>query len=289
MADTCDSKLAGQFTQKCGYKSKQGLRKKWYFNWDDIDRVATQLTNKGTKITTLVLKPKAYLFPAEGTSKTLKAKHALSVLDFGNGYIHTDSLTIQYHGENERMRIQELVQGGRIGSIVEKVDGGLNGELSYEVFGFESGMTIIEDNYDSAANSGTVSISVATEKGEEESTGKKLFLMSKGSEFTKRWIEDNSYDGRILDPSILKPMTISARGADPCGGTPLPPTVNAWFTGGGTNPDLGDAIYLDADGTILLNGGGERYEYAIAGSSPLTGTMCVTTAGVVYDPIGVIC
>lgn len=191
--ETCDAKLAGEFSVQCGYKSKQGLRKKWYFNWADVDRAATQLANKGTKITLLVLKEDAVLYPAKGTSKTLKAKHALSVLDFGNGYIHTDNLTIQYHGENERERIQELVEGGRIGSIVEKVDTGLNGELTYEVFGYESGMTIIEDNYDSSANSGTVSIGVATEKGEEEATGKKLFLMAGGVEATKTWIENNSF------------------------------------------------------------------------------------------------
>lgn len=190
---TCDAKLAGEFSLQCGYKSKQGLRRKWYFNWSDVDRTATQLANRGTKITVLVLKVGALLYPAKGTSKTLKAKHALSVLDFGNGYVHTDNLTILYHGEKERERIQELVEGGRIGSIVEKVDTGINGELTYEVFGYESGMTIIEDNYDSSANSGTVSIAVATEKGEEEATGKKLFLMAGGATTTAQWIETNSF------------------------------------------------------------------------------------------------
>ena len=189
---TCDNRLAGAFTKRCGYKSKQGLRRKWYFNWEDVDRVATQLANKGTKVTALVLKENAVLYPAEGSSKTLKAKHALSVLDFGNGYVHTDNLTILYQGENERERVQELVEGGRVGSIVEKIDTGLNGELTFEIFGLESGMTIIEDNYDSSANSGAVNIGVATEKGEEEATGKKLFLMD-DVETTLAWIEANTY------------------------------------------------------------------------------------------------
>ena len=288
MADeTCDSRLAGQFTQHCGYKSKQGLRKKWYFNWDDIDRVATQLVNKGTKISLLVLKPDTFLFAAQGTSKTLKAKHALAVLDFGNGYIHTDTLTIQYHGENERMRIQELVEGGRVGSINKKVDGGLNGELAFEVFGYESGMTIIEDNYDSAANSGTVTISVATEKGEEESTGKKLFLMAGGSAATETWITDNTYENEILDPSVLKPITISPTGSDPCLDDTVPADTDAWFSGSGTVPGYGDIIYLDDLGEELLNGAGQRYQYIIPAA--LTGTMAVTTLGVVYNPIGVVC
>jgi hypothetical protein len=287
MADTCDAKLAGQFTQECGYKSKQGLRKKWYFNWSDVDRVATQITNKGTKITVLVLKLGAVLYPAQGNSKTLKAKHALSVLDFGNGYVHTDTLTIQYHGENERMRIQELVDGGRIGSIVEKVDGGVNGELTYEIFGYESGMTIIEDNYDSAGNSGTVTISVATEKGEEESTGKKLFLMKAGSTATGEWIEGNSFVP-IVNPTVLKAMTISASGVEPCSATPATPSVNAWFAGAGSVPVYGDRIYTNALGTTLLNGSGDRYEYLTVGTL-LTGTIAVTTNGTVYNPVGIVC
>jgi hypothetical protein len=190
---TCDDKLTGEFVKRCGYKPKQGLTRKWYFNWEDVDREATQVVNKGTKITQLILKVGAVLYKAEGVAKALKAKHALSVLDFGNGYVHTDNLVVLYNGEDERQRIQELVQGGRIGSIVEKLDTGLNGELTFEVFGYESGMTITEDNYDSSANSGATSIAVATQKGEEESTGKKLFLLAGGVSATEQWIEANTY------------------------------------------------------------------------------------------------
>jgi len=193
MAETCDERLSGEFTKKCGYKPKQGLTKKWYMNWEDVDREATQVINKGTKVVHLVLKPNTKLYKAESAPKGLKAKHALSVLDFGNGYIHTDTLAVMYNGANERQRIQELVQGGRVISIVEKLDKGLNGELSFEIFGFESGMTITEDNYDSSANSGVTTITVATEKGEEESTGKKLFLLESGLEDTIDWIEANTY------------------------------------------------------------------------------------------------
>ena len=188
----CDDKLSGQFAKECGYKPKQGLQKKWYFNWSDVDREATQSTNKGTKITQLVLKQGAVLYPADSADKGLKAKHALSVMDFGNGYVHTDTLVVLYRGESQSKSIQELVDGGRIGSIVMVNDTGLNGELTYRIFGFESGMKIIEDNYDSSANSGVTTITVATEKGEEESTGGKLFLMTTGLAATTAWINANT-------------------------------------------------------------------------------------------------
>lgn len=194
MADeTCDDKLSGGFAKKCGTRPKQGLKRKWYFNYDDVDRAATQLANKGTKISLLVLKAGKKLYQAAGTTKTLKAKHALAVLDFDRGYVHTDTLTILYHGEEERQRIQELVDGGRICSINDKVDSGVSGELSFDVFGYESGMSIINDDYDSSANSGTVTIAVATEKGEEESTGKKLFMLAGGLAATETFLTTNTY------------------------------------------------------------------------------------------------
>ena len=186
----CDAKLAGKFARQCGHRPKQGIRRKWYFNWDDVDRVATQTANKGTKLTKLVLKAGTNIYPAEGNNKTSKASHALSVLDFGNGYIHTDNYTVLYRGENERERIQELVEGGRVCTITEKVDSGLNGELSFEVLGLESGMVITEDTWNSSENSGTTTLTVATQEGEEEATGAKLFLDTDYAT-TLSWITDN--------------------------------------------------------------------------------------------------
>src|SRR5690606_7238992 len=119
------------FAKKCGHKPKQGVVKKWYANREDIDREATQLDNQGTKISAFVLKAEAKLFPAYG-NKVSRANHALAVRDFDNAYIHTDGYTVLYRGETERERIQELVDGGRVVTINQKVDGGIAGELSYE-------------------------------------------------------------------------------------------------------------------------------------------------------------
>ena len=187
-----NAKLAGKFARVCGLKPKQGILRKWYVNYGDIDRAATQLANRKTKITTMVLATGAKFYPAEGNDKVHKANHALAVNDFGNGYIHTDNYTILYRGENERERIQELVDGARVVTVVEKVDGGENGELTYEVLGYESGMKITEDNWSSSENSGTATVTVATQEGEEESTGAKLLTHTDAAN-TKTFIEDNQY------------------------------------------------------------------------------------------------
>ncbi len=188
----CDAKLAGGFARMCGHKPKQGILKKWYFNHEDIDVAATQISGRGTKIDKLVLKTNAKLFPANGNAKTSKASHALSVLDFGNGYIHTDTFTVMYRGVNERERIQELVGGAKVCTLIQKVDKGVSGETSFEILGFESGMSITEDNWNSSENSGVTTLTVATQEGEEESTGAKLFLDT-DLETTLTWVSSNEH------------------------------------------------------------------------------------------------
>ncbi|MHC0442313.1 hypothetical protein [Flavobacterium sp. 3-210] len=193
MADTCDNKLAGQFTQVCGHRPKQGVYKKWYINWDDVDKEATQKANRGTVVTALVLKTGSKIYPAQGNKKVSSIEHALAIKDFGNGYIHTDRFSITYKGPNERERVQELVDGARVVTLSQKIDTGTSGELSYEIAGLESGMEITEDNYNSAADSGITKIAVATKEGEEEATGIKLFQMTGGLDAIETWISTNEY------------------------------------------------------------------------------------------------
>jgi hypothetical protein len=194
MADeTCDERLAGGFIKVCGYRPKQGVSRKWYINWDDIDKEATQKTNKGTKVTALVLKASAKIYPAQGNKKVSALEHSLAIKDFGNGYIHTDRFSVTYRGEKERERIQELVEGARVVTLVERVDTGISGELSFEIAGLESGMEITEDNFNSAADSGVTKLAVATKEGEEEATGIKLFQMTGGVSAIETWITTNEY------------------------------------------------------------------------------------------------
>lgn len=201
MAEDCNEKLAGLFARKCGHKPKQGVNKKWYFNVEDVDREATVLLNKGTKVETFTLKAGAKLYPAEGPGKTKKIKHALVVGDYDNGYTHTDEFVVTYRGEKESERIQEIVGGAKLGTINKMVDTGIAGETTYRIAGLESGMNIINDDFDSTANSGVTTLIVATKEGEEEGTGLKLFLMAEDVAgelsplaVTEEWIATNEYE-----------------------------------------------------------------------------------------------
>ncbi len=186
----CTSKISANFIKECTHRPKQGVLNKWYINWEDIDRAATQLNASKTGITALVLNTGANIYKAEGTDKTSKASHALKVGDYANSYTHTDSYTILYKGDAQKEQVQKLVDGARVVSIIEKVDTGLAGETTFELVGYESGMVITNDDYDTSANSGTTNIVVATKEGEEEATGIKSFLDTDVAT-TRAWITAN--------------------------------------------------------------------------------------------------
>ncbi|WP_379964014.1 hypothetical protein [Epilithonimonas sp. UC225_85] len=191
---TCNDKLAKGFLKKCGYKPKAGHSGKYYINFDDIDRAATQLANKNTKVTAIVLKTSAKIYPAEG-AKLSKQLHTFVESDFGDGYTHTDEFIVLYRGDIEKENVQSLAEGTRVVTISKKLDGGLNGEITYEVAGLESGMKLKADTYDSSANSGTATIQVATDEG-AEATGLKTFLMNDEDDeaslsATETWITTN--------------------------------------------------------------------------------------------------
>lgn len=200
--DECKNVLGGNFNRICGYKPKQGIKRKWYGNIDDIDKEATVLSARGTVITSLVLKADANLYPVLGNDKTHGLQSSGVVGDYGNGFTHTDIVNILYRGENERERVQEIVDGARIFSIVEKVDGGQNGELAFEVAGFESGMLFSAFENDFIANSGVATLTVATKEGEEEGTDVKLF-QDMDYATTKAFLETNTFmDGDAIAPSV---------------------------------------------------------------------------------------
>ncbi len=191
MAD-CDKKLAKSFARECLHRPKEGVLDKWFANWDDIDFSGVTMTNNGMLVTSLTLKAGAKLYKAGGNDKTSGIKHAFVQGDYVNGYTHTDTFTVLYNGVDQREQAQNIADGARVVTISKKVDGGLNGEIRYEIAGLESGMLMVSDDYDSNANSGTRTFSVATKEKEEERTGIKIFNDTDEAT-TAAWITANEY------------------------------------------------------------------------------------------------
>lgn len=207
--EDCIIGLGGNFAKICGYKPKSGIKRKWYGNVSDIDKEATILANRGNKISTLILVAGAKLYEAKGNDKSNILKASAVVGDYGNGFLHTDVLNVLYRGVNERERIQEITDGARLFSVIEKVDGGQNGELAFELAGFESGMLLNAFDYDSSANSGVATLTVATKEGEEEGTPPKVFQVTDYAT-TLAFLESNTLDADTTAPTT--PTTLASSG-----------------------------------------------------------------------------
>ena len=163
------SRLSGGFVKKCGYKSKAGVLRKWYLNYDDVDRLKTKLSHKLTCIEELVLKDGAKIYPVYAT-KRAASNHNLVKSEGKDLYKHEDTLVILHRNPSSRERIQELVNDGRICVIIERVDR----ESRFEFLGFDSGMVITSDDYNTHDNNASSTISIATPDNEEELTAIKL-------------------------------------------------------------------------------------------------------------------
>jgi hypothetical protein len=199
--ENCNIGLSGNFRRICGYKPKSGIKRKWYGNTEDIDKEASVLASRKTKVTTLVLKAGAKIYRAFGNDKTHGLSSAGVVGDYVNGFTHTDVLNILYRGDQERERVQEIVEGARVFSIIEKVDGGENGELAFELAGFESGMLFNAYANDFIANSGVATLTVASKAGEEEGTDVKLFQVTDYAT-TLEWLETNTSESDTTTPTV---------------------------------------------------------------------------------------
>lgn len=163
------SRLSGGFVKKCNYSPKAGVLKKWFINYDDIDRINTKLTNKLTCIEELILKPEAVMYEVYATKKA-SCNHQIITSDAGNYYKHSDTLVILHRDASSRERIQELVNGGRICVLIERLDQ----ENKMEFLGYHSGMIITSDDYNTHDNKATSTITIASPEGEEEPTAIKL-------------------------------------------------------------------------------------------------------------------
>lgn len=190
---TCEGKLSKNFVRDCGYRPKANLKNTAFLiNTSDIDKAVSQLSANKMSVTTLALAAGAKLYSADGAGKYPQGNVEMVKADNGNGWKHGFTVRILYYGEEERAQVQEMVDNGRITVIAEKKDGGLAGELTYEILGYESGMAVQSVVWNSNENDGVVEIVLGTEEDELEATDRKIF-MDTDLATTKAWIDTNTY------------------------------------------------------------------------------------------------
>lgn len=208
----CNLDLANNFIRNCYHKPKAGILNKWIGLVDGVDTEATDLNltpnneidlDSNYGVNQFVIKSGYYLYKVEGNDKTHKAKHAFSENDFDEGYIHTDTITFLDRNKVVRENIGRLSSSKRFFTISEMVDKASDGSTTFQIAGLFSGMKLINDDYDSAENSGTQTVVLETKEQELEPTGILDFLLTipegytgdaaNRMEYTKEKIEEMVY------------------------------------------------------------------------------------------------
>lgn len=198
-----DERLALGFLKTCGRKeskagikseAKTGVRASWYGKLEDIDKAATQFVadSRGNRISALVLKAGKKLYRLR-EGEMLSASHHLSITDFANMFIHTNEYKLMPQSLGDMNFIQALLDGARFFTIVERVDSGLNKEIAFSLYGYESGMQITRYTGCEDEIMGGSFCTIATQEGEEESTLPRILLCGNYDE-TLKWITDNEFN-----------------------------------------------------------------------------------------------
>ena len=189
--EACDFHLATDISADCKNMSVKGLGNKgWIMNFDDVDREATTFdTTNPSILTALILGTgaKAYRIFVPGKTPFTGTNKALVAGTYVNNWTKQVNLVILNEGPDVTTGIVDKLANGRFIVVLENKTGGAGGKATYEVYGYEAGLTasaITNDKYSEETNGGYAA--TLEEVGANKSG---LFLYSESLTATKTMLE----------------------------------------------------------------------------------------------------
>lgn len=159
--EKCDYILATDIAADCASLSVKGLGNNgWIINYDDIDREASKFDTKNPNmLTSLVLKSgkKAYRVFVPGKTPFTGTNKALTVGTYVNTWTKQVSLVVLNEGPDVANEIIDKLSNGSFVVILENKTTGVGGKATYEVYGYEAGLTaseITNEKYSEESNGG---------------------------------------------------------------------------------------------------------------------------------------
>lgn len=189
--EKCDFNLAADIAADCNSMSVKGLDNSGVIiNFDDIDREASAFdsTNKSI-LTSLILNSgaKGYRCYVPGKTPFTGTNKALTVGTYVNTWTKQVHLVVLNEGPDVTTDIIDKLANGRFVVVLGNKTTGKSGKATYEVYGYEAGLTAAEisnDKYSEETNGGyAVSL--------EETGGNKsgIFLFSESLKATKTMLD----------------------------------------------------------------------------------------------------
>lgn len=159
--ESCDYKLAADLVANCDETSVSGVRNTgWIINSDDIDRDScTRDASNPNILNTLVLKSgkKAHRAYVPGKTPFSGTNKALAVGTYRNKFTKQVGLIILDNGPDVVKDIINPLANGSFVVILENKFGGKDGKNTFEVYGFEQGLSataMSDDKYSEETDGG---------------------------------------------------------------------------------------------------------------------------------------
>ncbi len=158
---SCDFKLAADLTANCENPSTKGVRNTgWIINQDDIDRESCVRDEDNPNIlTTIALQSgkKAHRIYIPGKTPFTGTNKSLADGTYRRSFTKSVNLVILDNGPDVVNDIINPLANGQFVVILENKYGGKDGKNTFEVYGFEQGLTasaITDDKYSDETDGG---------------------------------------------------------------------------------------------------------------------------------------
>lgn len=142
MSNTCGNIVSGLVAAICGQAPASGTGKRVYIgNHEDIDKVNSVFTDK--QLSSLVMKAGTVAYLFESMPKATTGEATFSRGSYFNLYDH--AVTLRVFTKNQTSKdFMNILGDSRCFVIVENVEVGTAGEVKFEVYGWDSGLTLSE-------------------------------------------------------------------------------------------------------------------------------------------------
>jgi hypothetical protein len=169
MPSTCSNLTKGVIAAVCGKTATSGLEDDVILlNYADVDKSASTIANN--VVSEIVMKSGkiGYIFTSYGKSFN-DSGATFTKGTYRNTWIHNIMLRIFTKNEASKSFVNSLAEGSKIIAIVKNKEAGAGGEVQYEVYGWDNGLTLNEGTASVNMDDGIVySLNIGSEDTAQE-------------------------------------------------------------------------------------------------------------------------
>lgn len=173
MSLDCSKLTTGLIGAECGTTVTAGLEDDVILmNFNEVDKAASTITDN--VISEIVMRKsgdtsyKGFVFTSFGRSYD-DSGATFTRGTYRNTFVHTLMMRIFTKNEASKKFVNELAEGARLIAIVKNKEAGPAGEVKYEAYGWDNGMTLAELAYTAQMADGVVyPLNVGSEDGAQE-------------------------------------------------------------------------------------------------------------------------